>query len=146
MRRFEITSPKFTGAASITYNDKNTLCVIDCKETDMDEITVHHFKKAVPVTIKILETGESFSKETQIVEADFVVTFEMFYADYPLKRNRYKVEQAWNKMNKSDQVRAFSSLPSYKKYLNREGKWLKPMIADRYLNTKEYLTEWNKIN
>jgi hypothetical protein len=145
MRRFLISNAaKFTGTAEVTYNDRETLCKIDCTGTDMGEMIISHFKSAVPPTIAGLLRGKSFTEGTVIVEDGYVVTFEMFYADYPLKRNRYKVEKVWSKLSTSDQVLAFHSLHFYNIYLTRE-KWQTPMIGDRYLKDREFETDWNKI-
>lgn len=144
MRRFLITSPKFTGQAELVYNEKETLCIIDCTKAAMNEDVVTHFKRSAPSTLAQLLSGSYFSPETMIVESDFVVSFKRFYDDYPLKRNRYKAEQIFVKLSKTDQVKAFYSLHSYKKYLSKNS-WLTPMIADTYLRKKEYETEWNKI-
>ncbi|MGQ0738380.1 MAG: hypothetical protein ACT4OJ_04905 [Bacteroidota bacterium] len=144
MRRFLITSPKYSGQAELVYNEKETLCMIDCTKTDMDETVIDHFKRAVPVTIHKLQAGASFNADVTVVESDFVVSFKRFYDEYPLKRNRYKAEQVWGKLSKTDQVKAFYSLHHYKKYLSRN-QWLTPMIADNYLRNKHYETEWNKV-
>lgn len=110
----------------------------------MSAQTIAHFKNAVPATIAALEQGGCFSSQTLVVESGFEITFEKFYEDYPLKRNRYKAEKYWATMNKSDQVEAWASLTGYKKYL-KANSWLKQMICDRYLRDKEYKTEWSKI-
>ncbi len=143
MRRFHITNTeKFTGQAELLYNDKETLCVIDCSNTNMDETTMLHFKNAAPITIAKIE--RAFSKNTTVVESNFEITFDKFYKDYPLKRNRFKGEAAFNKLDKTDQVKAFFSLHAYKKYLTRN-PWLSAMISDRYLKDHEFETDWNKI-
>lgn len=142
MRRFLITSPKFNGQAEIIYNARETLCCIDMTNTDMDEMTVTHFKQSVPVTISSMATA--FSAITTIVEAGFEVSFEKFYKEYPMKRNRYKAEKVWQKLNDTEKVEAFYSLLSYKKYINRN-TWYTPMIADKYLRDREFETDWNKV-
>lgn len=144
MRRFLITSPKYNGQAELVYNEKDTLCMIDCTKTDMDENVITAFKRAVPSTVQQLQAGSGFSADTTVVESDFVVSFKRFYDEYPLKRNRYKAEQVFAKLSKTDQVRAFYSLHHYKKYLGRNS-WLQPMIADNYLRNKHFETEWNKV-
>src|SRR5436190_11368440 len=136
MQRFLITNTdKFTGQAELIYNDKGTLCVIDCSNTDMEEIVMHHFKNAAPVTTNRLK--DAFKHPTVIVEAGFEITFEKFYKEYPLKRNRNRAEKAWTKLNDSDRIKAWHSLSSYKKYLSRN-QWLSPMLADAYLNRREF--------
>lgn len=143
MKRFLVTNTeKFTGQAELVYNDKGTLCIIDCSDTDMGEDIIKHFKNAAPVTIGLL--ASAFKHPTIIVEGGFDISFERFYKDYPLKRNRYKAEKAWLKLSDTDQIKAWHSLSSYKKYLNKNS-WMNPMIADRYLSSKEFETEWSKI-
>ncbi|MGN6604540.1 MAG: hypothetical protein ACTHK8_18925 [Ginsengibacter sp.] len=144
MKRFLITSTKFEGQCELVYNDKGTLVCIDMRGAQMDEQTCLHFKHACPITLPALMSGKHFTKETVIVEADFEITFEKFYADYPYKRNRYKVEEAWEKLSKSNQVKAFFSLHEYKKFLMRTGCYA--MIGDRYLRQREFETDWKKAN
>jgi hypothetical protein len=143
MRRFLVTSPKFNGIVEIFYNEKGTLCKVDLTQAEMELQTIIHFLGKVSPSISTMTKW--FSNETAIVEAAYEVSFEMFYKDYPLHRNRYKVEKIWDKMNKAEQVKAFHSLHAYKKYLTNNSHYLKPMIADRYLRDREYETEWNKI-
>lgn len=143
MRRFIITSTKFTGQAELLYNEKETLCMIDCTKTDMDEHTIGAFKKIVPVTVPLLLAGHAFSAETIVRESDFIVSFKRFYDDYPLKRNRFRAEKIWEKLNGSQQVQAYYSLSHYKRYLTRTGIFA--MGADRYLADRHFETEWNKI-
>ncbi len=145
MRRFLINNPKFTGQAEIWYNERDTLCKIDCTGTDMDQMTISHFKHALPSTVQGLLQGKGFTQDTTIVEAGYEVTFEQFYADYPLKRNRFKAEEVFKRMNKVEQAKAFNSLHFYKGYCTRNSSWYTPMIADKYLRNREYETEWNKI-
>lgn len=144
MRRFLINSPKYDGQAELWYNERETLCKIDCSQTDMDQMTVSHFKHAAPATVQALLQGKGFSAETTIMEAGYEVTFEQFYADYPLKRNRYKAEEFFKKMNRVEQAKAYNSLHAYKNYCTRN-QWYTPMIADKYLRSREYETDWAKI-
>lgn len=143
MRKFKIVNAdKFNGQAEIVYNDRGTLCIIDCSDTDMNEQTVDHFKKSVPANIGKLQ--EAFKHPTVIADVGFEVTFERFYKDYPLKRNRYKAEKQWAKLTDTERIIAWHSLSSYKKYLSRQS-WQSPMLADSYLSRREFETEWHKI-
>lgn len=146
MRKFIITNTsKFDGYAELIYNEKETLICIDMRNAQMDEMTVNHFKSAAPVTIKRLLSNNSFGQQTQVVEDGYEVTFEMFWKDYPLHRNRYKAEKLWQKLSPANQVTAFYSLHGYKKYLSKN-QWQTPMIADRYLRDKEYETDWVNLD
>lgn len=142
MRRFIVTSTKFTGTAELIYNDNGTICLIDLRNAEMDEMTAYHFKSAVNASERKLASG--FGKDTIIVQSDFELTFETFWKDYPLHRNRFMVEKFWGKMNRTEQIKAFHSLHAYKKYITKNS-WYTAMIADRYLRNKEYETDWNKM-
>ena len=143
MTRFLITNTdKFTGQAELVYNSRGTLCIIDCSNTDMDEQVMQLFKQAAPVSIHRL--GAAFTHPTVIVQSNYQVTFEKFYTDYPIKRNRYKAERVWAKLTETERVEAWHSLTDYIKYLSRSGCF--PMLADSYLTRKEFETEWNKIS
>lgn len=143
MRRFLITSPKYSGQAELVYNEKETLCMIDCTKTDMCQEVIGHFKRAVPTTIAELQSGKSFTSDTTIVESGFVVSFKRFYDDYPLKRNRYRAEKLFDKLSTTQQVKAFYSLHGYKKYLHKAQIFA--MGADRYLSERHFETDWNKV-
>lgn len=143
MKRFLITNTeKFDGQAELVYNQRGTLCIIDCSNTNMDEDTMRLFKNAAPVSINNL--GNQFKHPTVIVETSIEISFEKFYKEYPLKRNRYKAEKQWAKLNETDRIVAYHSLSAYKKYLSRN-TWQNCMIADSYLSRREFETDWNKI-
>lgn len=143
MQRFLITNTnKFTGQAEVVYNEKNVLIIINCSDTDMTGDLLKHFKAAVPVNSDNL--ADAFAKPTVIVQAEYQVTFDMFYNAYPLKRNRFKAEKLWPKLSKADQVVAYFSLDAYKKYL-KKAEWQSPMIADSYLSRREFETNWKSL-
>ncbi|HMO63321.1 MAG TPA: hypothetical protein PKC39_14645 [Ferruginibacter sp.] len=143
MNRYLITNTdKFTGQAELVYNATGTLIIIDCSNTDMPLHTMQHFKQAVPVS----EAGitAAFHHPTVVVQAGYNISFEQFYKAYPLKRNRYKAEKQWARLNETERIKAYHSLAAYKAYLHRN-PWQTPMLADTYLSRKEFETEWHKI-
>jgi hypothetical protein len=143
MRRFVITSPKFNGQAELVYNEHDILCMIDCTKSDMNDVIISAFKKAVPATLALLQSGTGFTPDTTVVESNFVVSFKRFYDEYPLKRNRFRAEKVFEKLTGTQQVQAYYSLSHYKRYLTRTGIFA--MGADKYLSDHHYETEWNKV-
>ena len=143
MQRFLITNTdKFTGQAELVYNDAGTLCIIDCSDTDMNENTMHHFKGVAPVVVGNL--SQAFKAPTVIVEAGFDISFDKFYKDYPLKRNRYRAKSQWLGMARTERRKAWHCRAFNKRYCNRN-QWYNPMIPDAYLTRKEFETEWSKV-
>ncbi|MCC6290172.1 MAG: hypothetical protein IT249_20015 [Chitinophagaceae bacterium] len=143
MRRFIIISPKFDGQAELVYNEQEVLCLIDCTKSNMEEHLISLFKRAVPATIALLQTGNAFAPGTVITESNYVVSFKKFYDEYPLKRNRFRAEKIWQKLNGTQQVQAYYSLSHYKRYLHRTNIFA--MGADRYLSERHFETEWKTI-
>lgn len=141
MKRFLITSPKFTGQAELQYNDKGTLCKIDLTQAAMEEIVVQHFKQAAPSTLHKLINGNCFSKDTIIVEADFEVTFDMFWEAYRKKINKLRCTPLWNKLTKVEQVSAYYGISTYDKYLHKES-WRTKQDPENYLRNKAWLNEY----
>ena len=145
MKQYKITNPKYSGEAVVTYNKQGLLNRIDTSSTNMSADVILHFKAAVPATLAQLEAGIGFTTETKIIEADYKVSFEDFWAKYPHKRNSYKVQEVWNRMSNAEQVEAYLNIDLYVRYCRKENSWYKPMLGDRYLRSKEYKTDWNNL-
>lgn len=143
MRRFLITSPSYTGEAEIVYNQFGLLVRIDCTRCHMMPKTMQAFKEKIPALIEELEPMFKGTTIT-VVEVEFEATFEMFWKEYPYKRNRHLAESYWPKMNKTDQVTALLAATAYARYC-KKNSWYNPKIADTWLKQKEYLNEWNKL-
>jgi len=145
MRRFIVTSPKFKGEAELIYKADGLLQVIDCSKCNMDAQQIFFFKKACPLTVMQIENGgHELPNTVTIIERDFEVTFEMFWKEYPYKRNRHLAEDIWHKLKKSDQIAAWQGAIAYAGYCNRN-KWYNAKIANLWLTKKEYLNDWNLL-
>src|SRR5687767_4398903 len=109
MRRFLVTSPSFSGEAEIVYNTNETLIWIDMSKTNMGANIVTAFKAKVPANVHLLAAAFADTMAT-IVEADYEVSFEMFWQKYDKKINRKRCEPVWNKLIKTEQVRAYNGI------------------------------------
>lgn len=141
MRRFLITSQKFTGTAELLYNDQEVLNRIDCTQTDMSADTVAAFKRAVPVLINALLKEPWCGADTTIIEADFEVSFLMFWKRYDKKINKKRAQLAWNKLSKSEQVKAFYGIDAYTKFLKIEN-WRPKQDPENYLKNLMWENEY----
>lgn len=147
MKRFLITNPRFTGEAEIIYNENALLMVIDISNTSMGENMIANFKRAVPAHCSPENLAAAFTGETTIVAADLEITWEMFYGDWPYKRNAHVARKLWDKMNSSDQAIAWHNKKDYIGYCKRQqAKYeYQPMMADSYLRKREFETDWKKL-
>jgi hypothetical protein len=110
-------------------------------QAEMDAEIVLRFKDAIPVTVETLMTGNAFSKATTIVEADFTITFEMFWQRYDKKINRKRCEPLWNKLSKTKQVTAWAGIEAYNKFL-QGNSWRVKADPETYLRNEMFENEW----
>lgn len=140
MRRFIITSELFTGQAEAVYKDNGMLCKIDLTGCDFNQAFTNSFKNKVPAHLSDIETAFDLTKVT-IIEADFEVTFEMFWNKYNNKVNRKRTLALWEKLSKSKQVKAFYGIDAYNKYLSKKD-WRNRQDPDTYLRNETFENEW----
>lgn len=139
MRRFLITNPRYTGEAVLLYNTDDVLQRIDISMTDMSPETIAHFKRAVPVQLSGLEAA--FKAPTVVVESEVVITFEQFWKKYDHKFNKDRCEKLWDKMSKTDKIRAYYELDRYHKFLRKNPEHFK-LHPDTYLRNKAWLNDY----
>ena len=132
MKRFLITSPKFTGQAELLY-ENGALRKIDVSDTNMGVAAVHQFKAQAPAQMELLK--ESFSNATTIIEAEYEISFDMFWVKYRKKINKSRCILLWGKLNKSAQALAYFGIEAYDKYLQKEG-WRSKADAETYLRNQ----------
>jgi len=144
MKKFEISKNTFEGKVLLVFDENEMLQLIDFSECKMDARGRLGFKNNAPIFLNELE---AFSRQTQcaIRETDFVITFEMWYNDYGLKRNKAEAEILWKKMQSEEQLKCWVSNKAYKKYCSRNISWYNKMYPDTYLRKKHYMDEWDKI-
>ena len=142
MKRFIVTSPSWTGEAEIVYNEAGKLVRISYEGSNIHELDgiSEAFKRMVPVFIADLKAVFEQTKAT-VVEADFEVNFDMFWKAYNLKHNKIRAVNLWNKLSKTDQVKAYFGVPIYDKFLKKE-KWRSKADPETYLRNKMYDNEY----
>ncbi len=140
MRRFLITSPNYTGQAEVIYNDAGTLCRMDVSDTNMGAAMVNGFKGRLCTQVdQITATFEGTA--ATVIEADFEVSFDMFWKKYNKKINKSRCILLWGKLDKSMQVMAYMGISQYDKYLKRE-TWRSKADAETYLRNKYWENEY----
>lgn len=143
MIRFLLTNPtKFTGTAEVMYNENGTLCKIDLTQTNMPPQVVNHFKQIIPAQFTVDAFVASFGKDTTVIEAEFTVTFDMFWLAYNNKVNKKRAEAIWDKLTKTKQVLAWAAIKKYEGFLKKQGDWRNKQDPDTYLRNETFLNEY----
>lgn len=138
MKRYLITSPRFTGQAELIYNDSRIIH-ISLVDTEMDASTAQAFIRCVSCNES--EVASRFSDETKIVSADVEVTFEMFWKTYHKKINKARAVKLWNSLTETDRANAYVGIRPYNKYLF-ENKWRSKADPDTYLRNRYWENEY----
>ncbi len=139
MQLFKITNPNFTGEIEVLYNGK--LVKFDCTNAQIDEETISAFKRAIPTNINVFIKGEWCSKYTTVVEAEYIVSFDMFWRAYDKKINKARAMPIFEKLTKTEQVKAYMGIKAYDKYLTKE-KWRTKADPENYLRNKTWENEY----
>jgi len=140
MRRFIITSELYNGHAEAIYKDNGMLCNIDLSGCDFNQAFTNSFKGKVPAHVGDIETAFDLTKVT-VIEADFEVTYEMFWKAYNKKINNKRCIALWQKLSKTKQVKAYYGIVAYNKYLSKE-TWRSKADPETYLRNEMWENEW----
>jgi len=137
-------SEKFTGSVALFYENGMLAC-IDLRDTNMNRRGRHWLFKNAPVSEEGLLAFSKLLTHTKITEEAVTVSLEDFKREYPYKRNNHLLPPIWNKMNKSEQMKAYLAAREYRKYCDRESRWYKPKIAAAWLRAKEWMNDWRRM-
>lgn len=140
MRRFLITSTAYAGDAEVLYDADGRLVRMDVSRTNMPVKWVKVFKEKVPAHVDELQTVFAKSNIT-VVEADYQVSFAEWWAKYDRKINKKRCEPLWEKMSKTDQVKAFVGVEAYNRHLKKES-WRSKADPEKYLRDRYWENEW----
>lgn len=142
MRKFIITNPsKYQGEIELGYNESETLVFLHVK-TNMDDVRIDNFLMRLPSKLSALPILAKGSTAV-ITEMPTDLSFDAFYNAYGLKRNRFRAEKIWAKLNDATRTKAIASTIQYRQYLQRKNIF--QMLADKYLTEQHYDTNWNSI-
>jgi hypothetical protein len=142
MKRFMITSPRFTGAAEVIYNAAGLLILIDFTNVVMTVEQLNYFKMKVPSNLATENLADAFNKgSVTVIMADVEITFAMFWVKYDKKINKKRCEDFWNRMRQDEKVLAYVGIDPYNKYLKNIG-WRSKADPDTYLRNKYFENEY----
>ena len=140
MRTFHITSARFTGHVELLYNAEETLVKIDFSNAQLKLKQMQVFLQKLPLAICTIEQFVTELPVT-IVEADYCVTFDMFWQAYDKKINKKRCEPLFNKLNKARQIAALNGIKQYDRFLKAEG-WRKKADPENYLRNEMWENDW----
>lgn len=146
MEKLIITHKNFQGEIIAIYGEENELLAIDFTQADLSLEQRRYFTNRMPP-----EYGKNFIDHFRnsagectliVVPEKHEITFEMFWSRYGVKHNRIRCEKIWDRMSKSDKVKAYYGITAYFKFLERQPFNRQKLDPENYLKNKIWNNEW----
>lgn len=142
LKTYTVTSILFPGSIDYRYNAQNQLQSISFSD-DVTWPVAQWFMKyarATPEELSEWVNSEQLKlKKLQLIVSDTQLTFEMIYKAYGVFKDRKRSQDKWDKLDYSNQLRAFLYIPKYNQELKLNGR--------QKMELKTYLSAqiWNDI-
>lgn len=126
---------QFKGAIMLEYNEMGHLIALRI-DGPMTEAQHEWFFKYVPRLEELISVYRSSGvfKVTKVIDE---ITFDDFYAEYGNKVGKQKALKAWNRLPRSEQLKAYAYIGRYKYHVATTG------IAQAYPATYLNQQRWN---
>ncbi|HPI31111.1 MAG TPA: hypothetical protein PLS26_11350 [Bacteroidales bacterium] len=135
MKHYQLTSNAFDGAVDLFFDDAGMLMKFDMTGASLSKKQQEWILRDMYPELNELKRQLSESGTAKITEVTTEVTFEMFWDRYDDKINssRKRTLQKWNRMTKTDQLRAYTYI---NRYLNNLPSGTRKKYAETYLNSE----------
>lgn len=140
MRKYILTSPRFTGHVTFGYDDADNL-IFYHNETE-EEAVINWLKRNLPVNDAELSQLQTKIKGT-IKEVPEDLSFDTFWDKYDKKINRKRCEPMWKKLSDAERMQAITNIKPYELYLERTG-FRGKADPENYLKKEHYAVDWKR--
>ena len=143
-KRYTLTSTTFDGELTFTYNEDSVLTGF-FNDSTMRIEHLQFLHTCFPVVESLLEKLAGNSKTLTIKLTTQDVTFEQFWDAYAMKVDRQDALKVWDKMSRTEQIKAFEGIPSYNYFLmvrkNQERMYPATYLRGKYDNDYKSLAK-----
>lgn len=141
MKKYIITSPRFTGEIHVLYGIDAKLLEISFTKCSLTEEQTEYFKNKLPVVFRENFLEAFGNSKLNVIEEGYTVSFEEWWERYNVKHNKQRCLALWNKLSEAAQAMAFFKLPAYERHLAIEN-WKSKADPDTYLRQRYWESEW----
>ena len=133
MRVFEVSSEKYNGVVVYKFGDDDQFVGVDYSGADINVGQAHWIMTHLPANAQSMMCFPGTS--AKVVEIIEKVDFQSFWNRYndKARSSRVKTKKVWDRMPKSEQIRAYHFVPKY--FASIPGGVMKK-YATTYLNDK----------
>jgi hypothetical protein len=131
---YHITSIAWTGYIEAEYNELGYMRRVDLSNAELSEEQQKWFLNRMPRELSELQRVIAGSS-AKITDIKKEITFQEMWDRYAYKTGRKEAEAKWNKMPKSEQIKAFDFVP---KYLAKKLETVPQLYLASYLNKERW--------
>lgn len=119
MKKLLLTSPKFEGEIIVIYGADMLLAYVDFRDAENSLKQIDYLIRKVPAQFTTTKDFIASMESTSlvVVEADYKVTFEMFFDEYGHKRNKARCIKPFERLSEANKVKAFVGIRRYNRHL-----------------------------
>lgn len=135
MKHYQLTSTAFEGAVDLFFDDLGMLQKFDLTGATLSKAQQEWILREMQPDLKDLKQQLLESDTAKITEITTEISFDMFWIRYDDKLNSSKkrAQQKWNRMNKTDQLKAYNYIGIY---LRNLPVGTRRKYAETYLNAE----------
>ena len=135
MARFQLTGVNIQGEIELIYSSNGMLERFDFSNAILSNVQHEWLLRKLPGMLEDLKILVKKSPNMVLTEIDENITFDMFWQRYDDKvsSSKKKTLISWNKMSKTEQVRAYGHVG---KYFNSLSPGTRKKYAETYLNAE----------
>lgn len=130
------------------YDLNGNLKAFEIAEGTLDQkqqkwlFNIDHFPSD-EIKMKYWESSKDFNEKFDVSVSPAVLTFDAVWELFGHKIKRFESETRWNKCNEATKIKIFTSIPAYKKYVERKGIAQKNLAS--YILQRYYDDDYSKV-
>lgn len=135
MKRYSLTSKKFSGEVIYEFDDAGDLSMFDIRRAELTISQKKAMYNCVPTHVNSIQIVKT--ENSTVTEIFQEITFEMFWNKYDdkLSSSKKRAIAKWNKMSSAEQVKAYNYI---RKYFNTLEGGIRKKYAETYLNAETW--------
>jgi hypothetical protein len=134
MKEYLFTSQTFAGYLKFVYDSEGVLVKFENNAT-LNDTQLFYLSKNFPFAESDLAVVLDKGKIQEVTD----LTFERFWNEYGLKKDRIQAEDYWRKMPENEKAKAISGIKRYRFDCKANNRQM--IYAVRYLRNKRYMDE-----
>ena len=112
-------------------NDEQQLWLFNVIRFPSNESKINYWKE-----------NKKYSDKFSVEKAPPIITFDMVWELFGNKIKKFEAQERWKKTTEAQRIKIVTSIPGYKKYIDRKG--VSQTNLATFIHKRYYEDDWNK--